>query len=196
MALLSSTSRLDEDRSILAGRVMLRPPALADYVEWATLRHESRAFLAPWEPTWPADDLTRPAYRRRLRRYARDVREDAARPFFVFRARDRVLVGSCILSNIRRGVAQAGTLGYWIGARHARQGFMTDAVRGIIGYAFDELGLHRLEASCLPSNQPSQRLLRRVGFTQEGEARAYLKINGRWEDHLLFGMVSSDPRPE
>ncbi len=73
---------------------------------------------------------------------------------------------------------------------------MTDALKGIVAYAFDELGLHRLEAACLPTNIPSQRLLRRTGFTEEGFARAYLKINGRWEDHLLFAMVSTDPRPE
>lgn len=193
MALLSPT-RIEDDRGIVSGRVLLRAPEPADYEAWSALREASRSFLAPWEPTWPPDDLTRTAFRRRLRRYARDIREDLARPFFIFRARDGVLLGSCILSNVRRGVAQTGTLGYWIGERHAGQGYMTEAVRGIVAHAFDELGLHRLEAACLPRNEPSQRVLRRVGFTQEGFARAYLKINGRWEDHLLFGMVSSDPR--
>jgi ribosomal-protein-alanine N-acetyltransferase len=195
MALLSAPNREEEDRGIAAGRVSLRPPAIGDYVQWSALRSESRAFLSPWEPTWPPDDLTRAAYRRRLRRYAREVREDMARPFFVFRAHDGALLGSCILSGIRRGVAQAGTLGYWIGERYARQGYMSQAVRGLIGHAFDELGLHRLEAACLPSNEPSRRLLSRIGFAEEGYARAYLKINGRWEDHLLFAMIATDRRP-
>jgi [ribosomal protein S5]-alanine N-acetyltransferase len=194
MALLT-TSRIDDQRVLVSGRVSLRPPLLADYEAWSTLREDSRSFLTPWEPTWPPDDLSRAAYRRRLRRYSRDVREDIARPFFVFRARDGVLIGSCILSNIRRGVAQAGTLGYWTGKPFAAQGYMTEALRAVVGFAFDDLGLHRLEAACLPTNVPSQRLLRRAGFTEEGFARAYLKINGRWEDHLLFAMVASDPRP-
>jgi ribosomal-protein-alanine N-acetyltransferase len=193
MALLSATGS-DEERGILAGRVTLRAPASGDYIAWAALRGASRAFLAPWEPTWPPDDLTRAAFRRRLRRYARESREDASRPFFVFRAEDGALMGSCILSNIRRGVAQAGTLGYWIGQAFAGKGYMTEAVKGMIGYAFDELGLHRIEAACLPSNEPSRRLLTRVGFTEEGYARAYLKINGRWEDHVLFGLLFSDWR--
>lgn len=184
----------DEQRGILAGRVMLRAPAIGDYAEWAALRGASRAFLTPWEPTWPPDDLTRGAFRRRLRRYARETRDDMSRPFFVFRAGDGTLLGSCILSNIRRGVAQTGTLGYWIGQQFAGKGHMSEAVKGLVAYSFDELGLHRVEAACLPSNEPSRRLLARVGFAEEGYARAYLKINGRWEDHVLFGLVSSDWR--
>jgi ribosomal-protein-alanine N-acetyltransferase len=193
MALLASPSRIETDRAIPAGRVYLRSPSLGDYSEWVALRTESRGFLSPWEPTWPPDDLTRAAFRRRLRRYAREVRDDTARPFFIFRG-DGPLLGSCIISNIRRGVSQAGSLGYWIGERYARKGYMSEAVAGIVGHAFDEIGLHRIEAACLPSNEPSQRLLRRVGFTEEGFARGYLKINGRWEDHLLFGLVSGDAR--
>ena len=191
MALLSSP---EPDHHVASGNVYLRYPLPGDYEEWAALREESRDFLVPWEPVWPIDDLTRSAYRRRLRRYAKEIRDEIAHPFFIFRANDDALMGSCILSNIRRGVAQAGTLGYWVGKRHARQGVMTEAVRAIINFAFDELALHRLEAACLPSNQASQRLLKRVGFSEEGFARAYLKINGRWEDHLLFGLIASDTR--
>ncbi len=184
----------DEQRGILAGRVMLRVPASGDYAEWAALRGASRAFLAPWEPTWPPDDLTRGAFRRRLRRYVREIRDDVSRPFFVFRGEDGALLGSCILSNIRRGVAQTGTLGYWIGRQFAGKGYMSEAVKGLVAYSFDELGLHRVEAACLPANEPSRRLLARVGFAEEGYARAYLKINGHWEDHVLFGLVSPDWR--
>lgn len=190
MALLAVGT--DEQRGIAAGRVLLRLPASGDYEAWAALRGASRAFLTPWEPTWPPDDLSRGSFRRRLRRYAREIRDEVSRPFFVFRAEDGALMGSCILSNIRRGVAQTGTLGYWIGQQFAGKGYMTEAVRGVVGYSFDELGLHRVEAACLPSNEPSRRLLKRIGFTEEGYARAYLKINGRWEDHVLFGLVCSD----
>ena len=193
MALLYP-GRTEAERTLGSGRVRLRQPTLADFAEWAALREANRAFLSPWEPTWPDDDLTLGAFRRRLRRYQQEVRSDAARPFFVRRSSDSALVGACILSNIRRGVAQIGTLGYWIGEPFARQGLMSEAVKVACNFAFDDLGLHRLEAACLPRNEASQRLLRRIGFAQEGLARAYLKINGRWEDHILFALLANDPR--
>ena len=84
--------------------VMLRPPQMADHPEWAALREKSRAFLEPWEPIWPADDLTRSAFRRRLKRYAEDQRADQAYSFFIFRNSDDALVGGVTLSNVRRGV--------------------------------------------------------------------------------------------
>ena len=103
--------------------VFLRAPQTADYADWAALREASRAFLAPWEPTWPADDLSRGAFRRRLRRYAEDLRTDSSYAFFLFRKSDHVLLGGVTLANIRRGVAQAGSLGYWIGEPYARRIF-------------------------------------------------------------------------
>lgn len=175
--------------------VHLRTPQMGDFPAWVALREESRAFLTPWEPTWPLDDLSRSAFRRRIRRYLQDIREDAAYPFFVFRDDDGAFLGGVTLSNIRRGVTQSASLGYWIGAAHARQGYMTTAVCALIPFVFDQLRLHRLEAACLPSNTASIRLLEKVGFTREGFARRYLRINGLWQDHLLYAMLSEDPRP-
>jgi len=170
--------------------VYLRAPQMSDYSEWTTLREASRAFLAPWEPTWPADDLSRAACRRRLRRYAEDQRSDASYAFFVFRKGDEALVGGLTLANIRRGVAQAGSLGYWIGEPFARRGLMTGAVKGLVPFSFASLRLHRLEAACIPSNTASIRLLEKAGFEREGYAREYLCINGSWQDHLLFGRLN------
>lgn len=172
--------------------IFLRAPQMADFSEWAALRERSRDFLTPWEPTWPADDLARGAFRRRLKRYAEDVRNDQAYPFFLFERSDSVLVGGLTLTNIRRGVAQAGSLGYWVGAPFARQGYMTRAVRSLIPFAFDALKLHRLEAACIPTNQASVRLLERAGFTREGYAREYLCINGIWQDHMLFARITEN----
>ncbi|MCZ7657441.1 MAG: GNAT family N-acetyltransferase [Xanthobacteraceae bacterium] len=174
--------------------VYLRAPQMNDYGDWAELRESSRAFLTPWEPTWPADDLTRGAFRRRLRRYAEDLRTDQSYPFFLFRRADHVLVGGVTLANIRRGVAQAGSVGYWMGARHAGQGQMTRGLRALIPFAFATLRLHRLEAACIPSNAASIRLLEKTGFTREGYAREYLCINGLWQDHLLFAQLAGDLR--
>jgi len=170
--------------------VRLRAPKLADYEAWRQLRTSSRDFLQPWEPTWPLDDLSRAAFRRRLTAYARDRDLGLAFPFFVFRAEDGALTGGVTLSNVRRGVAQMATVGYWCGQSFARRGYTLSAVRAVTLFAFRSLALHRLEAACLPQNEASRRLLNRAGFSEEGLAKAYLKINGVWRDHTLFGLVS------
>jgi len=172
--------------------VYLRAPQTSDYSEWTTLREASRAFLTPWEPTWPTDDLSRSAFRRRLRRYAEDQRADTSYAFFLFRKSDDALVGGLTMANIRRGVAQAGSLGYWIGEPFSRRGLMTGALHGLVPFAFGSLRLHRLEAACIPSNAASIRLLEKMGFAREGYAREYLCINGLWQDHLLFARLSGD----
>jgi ribosomal-protein-alanine N-acetyltransferase len=176
----------------LEGRgVRLRAPRSRDHAAWSALRGCSRDFLQPWEPVWPEDDLERGAFRRRLAAYARETDAGGAYPFFIFRTSDDALVGGVTLSNVRRGVAQMATLGYWMGAPYASQGYMTAAIKPLLVFAFGSLGLHRVEAACLPENHASHRLLLKSGFREEGLARAYLKINGSWRDHLLFGMVVS-----
>ena len=175
--------------------VVLRTPQMTDYPEWAELREASRDFLTPWEPTWPADDLTRSAFRRRIRRYSEDIRTDQGYAFLVFRKSDSILVGGLTLANIRRGVAQAGSLGYWMGLPFVRQGYMTAAVHAVIPFALEKLRLHRLEAACIPTNAGSIRLLEKNGFVREGYAREYLCINGIWQDHLLFARLKDAPKP-
>jgi ribosomal-protein-alanine N-acetyltransferase len=193
MAFFRSAS-LNEVAPAVSGQgVTLRAPQMSDHAEWAALREESRQFLTPWEPVWPADDLTRASFRRRLRRYAEDQRTDQAYAFLIFRDSDGALVGGLTLANVRRGVAQAGSIGYWIGARFARQGYTTAAVRALIPYAFDTLRLHRLEAACIPNNVASIGLLEKAGFRREGYAREYLCINGVWADHLLYARLRNDP---
>lgn len=167
--------------------IVLRSPRLEDFEQWRVLREKSRSFLQPWEPAWQSDEFTRFAYRVRLRHQQSTAADQSAHSFFIFQPGTDVLLGGITLSNIRKGVAQTGTLGYWIGEPYARQGHMTSAVLALRSHAFSALGLHRLEAACLPSNTPSIRLLERTGFEREGFAKAYLKINGRWEDHILWG---------
>ena len=191
MSFLRSPFAADPPPALRDAHVVLRVPDMADFEQWANLRLASRDFLTPWEPVWPSNDLTRGAFRARVRQYHRDVDDDAAYPFFIFDAQGGHLVGALTLSNVRRGVAQAGTLGYWIGAPYARHGYMSSAVRLVLGYAFGQLGLHRVEAACLPHNAASIALLRRTGFEHEGLARAYLKIAGEWRDHLLFAKLAS-----
>ena len=174
--------------------VYLRYPRMADYPAWAELRGESRAFLSPWEPMWARDELTKGAFRRRLKRYQKESRLDSAYAFFVFREEDDALLGGCTLSNVRRGVVQCCALGYWVGERFARQGYIYAAVRALIPFIFATLGMHRIEAACLPSNEPSKNLLTKAGFRQEGLAKKYLQINGDWQDHVLFALLEDEAR--
>jgi [ribosomal protein S5]-alanine N-acetyltransferase len=190
MAFFRTVSFSEPLPTIEGDGVYLRAPQMSDYSEWTTLREASRAFLTPWEPTWPADDLTRSAFRRRLRRYAEDQRSDTSYAFFLFRKSDEALVGGLTLANIRRGVAQAGSLGYWVGEPFARRRLMTGAVKALVPFSFGSLRLHRIEAACIPSNAASIRLLEKTGFAREGYAREYLCINGLWQDHLLFGRLN------
>src|SRR3954469_6784636 len=195
MAFFRTVSLSDLMPAVSGEGVVLRAPQMSDHSEWAALREASRDFLTPWEPTWPTDDLTRASFRRRVKRYFEDQRGDLAYPFFIFRKPDNVLVGGLTLANIRRGCAQAGSLGYWMGAPHARQGHMTAAVTAMIPFAFGTLKLHRIEAACIPANVASVRLLERTGFKCECCARQYLCIDGAWQDHLLYARIKDDPSP-
>ena len=156
------------------------------------MRRGSREFLQPWEPSWPRDDLTRHGYRRRLKRYLRDIRDESAYTFFIYQQQGDRIVGGISLGNIRQGITKSGALGYWMGAAYARQGYMTEAVRLVYDFAFHQLGLHRVEAACLPTNEASKKLLLSLDFSWEGQARQYLKINGVWRDHLLFALLAGD----
>lgn len=196
MALFRITKPANDLHYIRGEGVYLRPPASSDFSEWAALREASRTFLTPWEPVWPADDLTRTAFRRRLRRQSEEMQRDETYPFFIYRESDEALVGGLTLGQVRRGVAQTATLGYWMGSAFAGKGYMSRAVRAACRHGFSAMRLHRIEAACLPNNEASKRVLLACGFREEGYARAYLRINGQWQDHVLFGLLGTDPVPK
>lgn len=175
-----------------SGRVYLRAPQQGDWRLWSELREESRDFLIPWEPSWPHDALTRGAFRRRVRAYDREWQQGTGYSFLVMRREDDDLLGGVTLTNLRRGVAQCISLGYWVGGRHARQGYMSEALQAALEFSFEDLGLHRVEAACLPNNAASKGLLIKSGFREEGYARQFLRINGRWQDHVLFAILRED----
>lgn len=184
------------DDGVDGGLVALRRPRSGDFAAWSRLRAKSRAFLTPWEPSWAADELTREGFRRRLRRYGEESRLGLCAPFFVFRREDDALVGGCNLNNIRRGVCQSASLGYWVGEAYRRSGYMRAAVKAVAVHAFDNMGLHRLEAACIPSNHASRGLLRGLGFREEGVARSYLRINGTWRDHVIHALLRDEANPD
>jgi ribosomal-protein-alanine N-acetyltransferase len=156
------------------------------------LREESTSFLKPWEPRWPADDLTRTGFRRRLLRYRRDAAENTAYTYFLFAKGSGELLGGLSLSNIRMGAARTCSLGYWMGERYAGRGHMRKAVELMLPEMFGAMGLERIEAGCIPGNMRSIRLLEAIGFRQEGIMRGYLEIDGRRQDHILFAMLRQD----
>lgn len=172
--------------------VFIRPAQPRDWKQWAEIREASREFLVPWEPTWPPDALTQTAFNRRLRRQAAEWRDDETYSFLTFEQRTELVVGGIGLTNVRRGVAQMGSMGYWAGRPYARRGYTSEAARLMLSFAFGQLGLHRVEAACLPSNQASSGVLEKVGFTKEGYARAYLRINDKWADHVLYAILRDD----
>jgi [ribosomal protein S5]-alanine N-acetyltransferase len=173
----------------LLGTLRIRPPHIEDYEQWAKLRMDSRRFLQRWEPTWPNDDLTKAAFRRRISRYNKEISRDDAFPFFIFDAPNDTLLGGLNLSNIRRGAASMAVMGYWMGEIHAGKGIMSAAVQAIVPMAHKTLGIRRVEAACLPSNTASIRLLEKTKFVREGLAKEYLMINGVWSDHLLYARI-------
>lgn len=175
-------------------RLTLRLPAHADFRTWAMVRAESRDFLSRWDPQWGPDHLTKKAFTNRVYWAQRAVSTGAALPLFIIRRDDQALVGAITLDNIRRGPAQAGTLGYWMGQRFARQGYMAEAVPAVVHYAFAELDISRVEAACLPENAASRGVLEKSGFKYEGVAQAYLQIAGRWRNHVLYANLRSDRR--
>ncbi|MCO4842342.1 MAG: GNAT family N-acetyltransferase [Yoonia sp.] len=175
-------------------RMTLRPPMHADFRAWSALRQDSQEFLASWEPTWAVDHLSRKAFTNRVYWAQRSITNGNAVPLFLVRRQDDALLGAITLDNIRRGPAQAGTTGYWIGQPFARNGYMKEAIEAVVHYAFRTLDLSRIEAGCLPENTPSRRLLEQCGYKYEGVAQSYLQINGRWRNHVLYANLRSDRR--
>lgn len=180
--------------SILTARLSLRLPEHRDFREWAKLRHQSRAFLSPWEPIWAADHLSRASFTNRVYWSQRAVKNGNAVPLFVFHKEAGQLVGAITLDNIRRGPSQVGTIGYWVGQQYARQGFMSEAIIAMVAHAFGALDLSRVESACLPDNVASRGVLEKAGFKYEGVAQSYIQINGRWRNHVLYANLRSDRR--
>ncbi len=181
-----------EDYTVRAPSLALRPFAMSDFHAWSDLRGASREQLVPFEPKWSEFELTRTTFRARIKIQQREAAEDTGYAFGIFLMPGHVLAGGISLSGLRRGVTQSAELGYWMASRHTNKGHMTEAVSAMTRYAFGKLGLHRLEASTLPGNAPSMRVLERNGFQREGIARSYLEIDGQWRDHIRFGLIETD----
>lgn len=197
--LLSRLPRPSTARPDLVGaRLVLRPPHTDDFKAYAAVRTQSAASLRPFEPqeSWTQAHTTAEGFARRCATLARASANDRAYAFHIF-TKDAcgapdALIGGINLSRVTRGPGQMASLGYWMGANARNQGYMTDAVRLLTQHAFTALALHRLDAACVPENAASKRVLEKCGFMHEGLARKYIRIDGAWRDHLLYGLTVED----
>lgn len=179
-------------KKLTGERVFLRPPKRRDALKWQKLRMSSKSFLVPWEPSWDASSCTRRAYLRYFKNSNYLANMDRAYSFLIFKTDDKTLLGGINIGNVRRGVSQSASLGYWIGEKYSRNGYMKEALKLLIPSLFVDLRLNRIEAATLEENIASKNLLKKIGFKKEGVLRKYLKINGTWRDHILYGLLEND----
>ena len=179
-------------KKLTGERVFLRPPKRRDALKWQKLRMSSKNFLVPWEPSWDASSCTRRAYLRYFKNSNYLANMDRAYSFLIFKTDDKTLLGGINIGNVRRGVSQSASLGYWIGEKYSRNGYMKEALKLLIPSLFVDLRLNRIEAATLEENIASKNLLKKIGFKKEGVLRKYLKINGNWRDHILYGLLEND----
>ena len=171
----------------MMSRVNLREPRRSDRTAWCELVRASRRLFAGRVST----AATASAFAGVLAR-ARDPRGEYR---LIWRKADGVLLGAIALSEIVRGKFQSGYLGYYLGAAHTGQGYMTEALQLMLATAFRRLRLHRVEANIQPNNRASIRLVKRAGFRREGFSPRYLKIGGRWRDHERWALLADEWRP-
>ncbi len=175
-----------------SGTLLLRHPRWSDYDAWATIRRRDADYLRPWEPEWTEAHLSRGSFRLRLNRFRKMLQSDRAYPFHIFRADTDTLIGACNLTHIERSAAMSAKIGYWIAKDQQGRGHARAAVRAVSRFAFDTLGLHRVEAAVQADNLASIRVLEATGFQFEGQARGFLRIDGQWADHAIYARLSSD----
>lgn len=173
-------------------RVLLRPAVLADYESWKEVRSRNKDYLVPFEPRWHAEALDEKFFQRRIARQHKEWKEGRAYSFLITDRQTNEIIGGININHVCRGAAQSGSLGYWIDEKRQGQGFTAESLRLVIDFAFDQIGLYRLNAACLPHNTRSINLLSKAGFAEEGFARNYIQINGKWEDHKLFGLNNTE----
>lgn len=179
---------------INTARCYLRLPELNDYELWVNLRRKSESFLSPWEPARDRNFYSLSLFKARVRWAKKKFNEKKVLHVFVFRQEDGVLMGAITLSHLRRGAAQSGSIGYWLGEPYVKNGYMSEAVRAVIFQAFKKFELSRVEAATLPENRASRSLLENIGFKYEGVAQSYLQIAGRWRNHIMYSFLRDDRR--
>ncbi len=177
---------------LVSHRLLLRPFTGSDAPALLAVSLANRDFMRPWEPRKNDEAFTLTAMEQSIQEQQRQWSENRGYGFGVWEQAGGTLIGRAALSRITRGAFQNCGLGYWLDAAHNGRGYMTEAVRLVLGYAFGELGFHRVEAATLLHNVGSIRVLEKTGFRREGLALRYLQIDGRWQDHCLWAITSEE----
>lgn len=176
---------------VRTARLVLRPAQMDDFLAWQEVRGRNQEFLKPYEPAWPSASLTKEFFARRAQRLMQDWLEDRCYAFLIF-DHDQKLLGGININNVVRGAGQYAALGYWLDEDAQGKGIMREAAQGVLHYAFTDLHLERMNAATLPHNHKSMNMLRKLGFAEEGYAKAYIQIDGKRQDHVLFGLNAAD----
>ncbi len=188
---LRHPSRTSSPARLIGRRIVMRPLAAGDFRAWSEVRVHNEEWLTMWEPrrnpSLPDPTVERSAYSARCAQRDRDRAIGIAYQFGLFIG-DQI-VGEVNLSNVIRGAMQSGTIGYWVDQRQAGHGYVAEGVLALIRYAFEALGLHRIEICIVPRNTNSRRVMEKLGIRDEGTAQRYLEINGEWEDHTRYAMT-------
>jgi [ribosomal protein S5]-alanine N-acetyltransferase len=175
-------------------RIVLRPLTPADWEAWREVRIRAREWLTKWEPR-PASGYPDPVEDRRAflaRCGARDRERELGSGFGFGIFVGSQFAGEINLNSIQRGPFQNAYVGYWIDEAQAGNGYVPEAVVLVLRFAFEELGLHRVQIAIIPRNSASRRVVSKLGLREEGVAQRYLEINGVWEDHVRYAMTSEE----
>ncbi len=177
--------------------ILLRAPRFTDRTQWNRVRAENREWLSPWEATLPetpvgapaSEFLTkRPSFYSMVRALNHEARAGRSYSFMIWHEKN--LVGQITLGGVIYGALRGGHIGYWIDKNYAGRGFTTEAVNMVTSFAFDALGLHRIEINIRPENAPSIRVAEKAGYRFEGDRIEFLHIAGGWRDHKSFVKIN------
>jgi ribosomal-protein-alanine N-acetyltransferase len=192
-SLLDVQSR-DPSEELIGRRLVMRALSPRDFDQWSEVRLRCGEWLTKWEPRPPVDQANverdRRTFAARCGMRQRERQLGTAYGFGIFV--NNVVGGEINLLSIQRGPMQCATIGYWIDQKLAGHGYMPEAVVVLFKFAFEELGLHRLEISIIPRNMSSRRVVEKLGIREEGIAVRYLEINGVWEDHVRYSITAEE----
>ncbi|MEY2418799.1 MAG: [ribosomal protein S5]-alanine N-acetyltransferase [Actinomycetota bacterium] len=190
MALLRTTAPVQ----LTGRRLTLRPLEATDFDQWMEVRTRAAGWLRKWEPSIPAGHADPSSDRRAFasRCAARDRERQLGTGYGFGMFFEGALAGEINLSSIQRGPFQSCYVGYWVDERHAGKGLTPEAVVVVLRFAFEELGLHRVQVAIIPRNAPSRRVMAKLGIREEGVATRYLEINGVWEDHVRHAITAEE----
>ncbi|WP_182525773.1 GNAT family N-acetyltransferase [Nocardioides dongkuii] len=176
---------------LTSGEVTVRPLRLRDQAAWREVRQRNAAWLVPWDATVPPGSEARPTtFTTLVRRMRRQARQGTTYPFAV--EVDGRFAGQVTVTNIARGSAQFGSVGYWLDREHAGRGVIPRAVALVVDHCFTNAGLHRVEIAIRPENSNSLRVVEKLGIHEIGYAPRYLHIDGAWRDHRLYALTKEE----